>query len=86
MAYRENQPFNDNMLRPCPVLDNPGRLTAIVNKTGVTSTDAVAPEKAEDFADKCVDRANAWAPVAEKLWKCNGKYSECQTCDEIKKQ
>ena len=25
MAYRRNQPFNDNMLRPCPVLDNPGR-------------------------------------------------------------
>ena len=29
MAYRRSQPFNDNMLRPCPVLDNPGRLTQI---------------------------------------------------------
>ena len=24
MGYKDNQPFNKNMLRPCPVLDNPG--------------------------------------------------------------
>ena len=23
MAYHDNQPFNDNMLRPCPMLENP---------------------------------------------------------------
>ena len=22
-AYHDNQPFNDNMLRPCPMLENP---------------------------------------------------------------
>ena len=27
-----NQPFNRNLLRPCPVLDNPGRLTQMVDK------------------------------------------------------
>ena len=29
MGYHDNQPFNENMLRPCPVLDNPilGRLS-----------------------------------------------------------
>ena len=30
MGYHDNQPWNENMLRPCPVLDNPGRLTEIV--------------------------------------------------------
>lgn len=23
MAYRNNQPFNENHLRPCPMLENP---------------------------------------------------------------
>ncbi len=25
-AYHDNQPFNDNMLRPCPMLENPDKL------------------------------------------------------------
>ncbi len=29
-GYHDNQPWNDNMLRPCQVLENPGRLTAVV--------------------------------------------------------
>lgn len=29
MGYRKSQPFNDNLLRPCPVLDNPGALTSV---------------------------------------------------------
>lgn len=43
MAYRRSQPFNDNMLRPCPVLDNPGRLTQIVEESGARSTDLESP-------------------------------------------
>ena len=30
MQYKANQPFNDNHLRPCPLLDNPGRLADMV--------------------------------------------------------
>jgi len=30
MAYHDNQPFNGNHLRPCPLLDNPGRLADMV--------------------------------------------------------
>lgn len=69
MAYRARQPFNDNMLRPCPVLDNPGRLTEMVEQTGAKSTDLKCPEKASDYCDKCVAAAAKWAPVADKLWK-----------------
>ena len=38
MQYRRNQPFNHNQLRPCPLLDNPGRLTQMVEKSGAKST------------------------------------------------
>ena len=72
MGYRHNQPFNDNMLRPCPVLDNPGRLTKIVEESGAESTDYSDKETAKEYSDKCVDVAERWKPVAEKLWTESG--------------
>ena len=69
MGYHDNQPWSSNMLRPCPVLDNPGRLTEIVEKSGAKSTDYQNLESAKEFSDKCVDTAEKWAPVADKLWK-----------------
>jgi MoaA/NifB/PqqE/SkfB family radical SAM enzyme len=73
MNYHNNQPFNKNMLRPCPVLDNPGRLTQMVQKAGAHSTDILAPEEAGEYCGKCVERAKCWAPVADKLWHESGK-------------
>ena len=69
MGYRHNQPFNGNMLRPCPVLDNPGKLTAIVEESGAISTDYSDKETAKEYSDKCVTASERWAPVADKLWK-----------------
>ncbi len=37
MAYRENQPFNNNHLRPCPMLENPEYLREMVKKCGAKS-------------------------------------------------
>lgn len=34
MAYRDNQPFNNNHLRPCPMLENPAILQRMVKETG----------------------------------------------------
>ncbi|MCE5201635.1 MAG: radical SAM protein [Synergistaceae bacterium] len=68
MQYRANQPFNDNMLRPCPLLDNHGRLTEIVEKSGAVSTDMLNRENVRDLSSKCEKSATAWAPVASKLW------------------
>ena len=39
MAYHDNMPFNDNMLQPCPMLENPERLRKMVAETGAHSTD-----------------------------------------------
>ena len=46
MEYHRNQPFNDNMLRPCPLLDNAGKLAEMVDQTGARSTDLRHPEDA----------------------------------------
>ena len=77
MGYHDNQPFNENMLRPCPVLDNPGRLTAIVEASGAKSTDYQDVETVKEYSDKCVDAAANWAPVADKLWACSGHCAGC---------
>lgn len=69
MAYRRNQPFNENMLRPCPVLDNPGRLTDMVDESGAHSTDLMSPERACDYCGRCVDAAARWAKVADEMWE-----------------
>ena len=76
MGYHDNQPFNENMLRPCPVLDNPGRLTRLVEESGAKSTDYRDLESAEEFSDKCVSAAVGWAPVADRLWRESGKGSD----------
>ena len=72
MAYRRDQPFNENKLRPCPVLDNPGALTKIVAESNAKSTDYMAQESAREYSDKCVEKAENWAPVADELWKSSG--------------
>ncbi len=68
MAYHDEQPFNDNYLRPCPMLDNPGKLAEMVEATGAHSTNLEAPETATGLCDKCAPVAERWRPVADELW------------------
>lgn len=81
MGYRRNQPFNQNMLRPCPVLDNPGALTRIVEESGAISTDYQANESAKEYSDKCEAAASRWAVTADELWTSSGHAcSGCSGC------
>jgi len=68
MEYRKNQPFNENMLRPCPMLDNPEMLRYMVQESGAHSTDLLAPESAEELTAKTEAAAEAWAETADELW------------------
>lgn len=81
MAYHDGQPFNDNMLRPCPMLENPDILPRLVETAGAHSTDPQAPENAEDLCAKTVAYAADWAPTANRLWdkkaSCGGDCSYC---------
>lgn len=69
MAYKEGQPFNDNFLKPCPMLENPEILQELVKRTGAKSTDLEAPETCEHLCGKCTEYAKAWGPVADRLWE-----------------
>ena len=69
MAYHDGQPFNRNMLRPCPMLENPEKLRKMVADTGAHSTDPQSPESAEHLCAKCDRYANCWEPVSRELWE-----------------
>lgn len=73
MAYKNNQPFNNNHLRPCPLLDNPGALARVVDESGAKSTDMQSPEDVHELCDKCKERAIAWAHVADEIWEGKNK-------------
>lgn len=77
MAYHDNQPFNDNMLRPCPMLENPEFLRLMVKETKAESTDYQSFESVDHLCDKTVKYAENWKPTADKLWHgcCN-----CYNC------
>ena len=73
MEYKKNQPFNDNLLRPCPLLDNNGRLAEMVHASGAHSTDLTCPEDVDNLCAKCKRISEQWTPVSEKLWFPNRK-------------
>lgn len=65
-AYQKRQPFNGNHLRPCPLIDNPEQLAAIVAESNARSTqesNVDAAAQAESFKEY----AAAWGAVAERL-------------------
>ncbi|MCC8072756.1 MAG: radical SAM protein [Clostridiales bacterium] len=66
--YQKAQPFNDNMLQPCPMLENPECIRELVEKTGAKSTDLQSPEDVHDLCAKCAKYANDWAPKADEIW------------------
>lgn len=73
MAYRDNQPFNENHLRPCPMLENPEILQRMVKETGAKSTDLQSPESVEHLCGKCEQYAKNWQPRADELWAQTAK-------------
>ncbi|MGI6500534.1 MAG: radical SAM protein [Anaerostipes sp.] len=81
MAYHDNQPFNDNMLRPCPMLENPEALRQMVAQTGAVNTDYQSPESADHLCDKTTPYAESWKVNADKLWY---GCSDCSKCHKEK--
>lgn len=68
-AYQAAQPFNENHLRPCPLLDNPEALRTIVHAAKARSTQPIDQEDVDSLTAKCEKAAAAWAPVADALWE-----------------
>ena len=76
MAYHDGQPFNENHLLPCPMLENPELLREMVHKTGAHSTDLQSPETVDHLCDKCESYAACWKPEADRLWSAGDHHHE----------
>ncbi|TGC09228.1 radical SAM protein [Methanolobus halotolerans] len=68
-AFRNAQPFSQNPLRPCPLIDNPQSIIDVVKAGGAKSTHLANPESAEDLARKSYDRAKEWEKLSDDLFK-----------------
>lgn len=68
LAYHDHQPFNENHLRPCPMLENPEILPELVQRTGAKSTDLQSPESAGHLCEKCAAYAENWKCAADRIW------------------
>lgn len=69
--YKENQPFNENHLRPCPLLDNINRLAEMVDSSEANSTDLENPEDVHELCAKCKKAAGDWEIAANRIWEEN---------------
>ncbi|MCL1828525.1 MAG: hypothetical protein FWG32_03405 [Oscillospiraceae bacterium] len=78
MAYHDNQPFNENHLRVCPLLDNPDALIEMVETSNAISTDMQDPENVRELSAKCEKAAASWAVAANGLWASSGHCAGCK--------
>ena len=67
-SYRKHYPWNDNMLQPCPMLENPEVLPEIVHEANAPSTEYVTPDPVDDLCARTTPYAKSWAPKADELW------------------
>ena len=67
-AYQKRQPFHDNFLRPCPIIDVPEALREIVAESGARPThegaDSVLEGTVAEHLDGC---SRAWGCTANGI-------------------
>ena len=71
MQYHDNIPFSDNMLKPCPMLENSGKLVEMVRAAKAESTDLESPQDAEHLCGNTKKYAENWNPFADRIWAEN---------------
>ncbi len=68
-AYQKRQPFSDNLLRPCPIIDVPQALRDIVKESGAHPThDGADGLFLEENARVLDEKAALWQRKADEIW------------------
>ena len=66
---RENQMSNENLLRPCMIIDHPEQYREVCSMPGVKFTHEGAESVITKFASSIDEYAKQWEKLAEKAWK-----------------
>lgn len=67
-AFRKRQPYTENHLRPCCIIDNPHVLREIVAETGAYPTHEGAETVVTCLAKKLDEYADKYKKIADKAW------------------
>ncbi len=69
-AIRKRQPYSDNYLRPCMIIDNPQVLQDVVDEAGPEETcRGGALRLVRDLKPMLLDYASQWQSLAEPVWR-----------------
>ena len=80
MGFRKRQPFNENHLRPCSIIDNPHVLREIVAETGAYPTHPDAESVVTSLAKQLDDYSCSYGRIADKVW--NEEYVPKEDVEE----
>lgn len=69
MAFRKRQPYSENLLRPCSIIDSPQILRDVIAETGAHPTHEGAETIITTLAKPLDEYAEAWKCYADKAWE-----------------
>jgi MoaA/NifB/PqqE/SkfB family radical SAM enzyme len=69
MGFKKRQPYTENHLRPCSIIDNPHVLRDIVAETGAYPTHDGAETIITSLAKDLDDYADKYKVIADKAWE-----------------
>jgi len=69
-TIRSQQPYVDNLLRPCMIIDVPEVLREAVARCGAHPTHPGAETIITDLAEQVDENARRWAELADAEWEC----------------
>jgi len=85
-AYQKRQPFSENLLRPCPIIDLPDVLREMVDESGAIPSHDGADDILKGANAAQLDKiAEAWRKQADEKWEeiCKGNGQESAEEDRI---
>ncbi|MGQ9629807.1 MAG: radical SAM protein [bacterium] len=68
-AFRKRRPYNENLLLPCPIIDNPQILRDVVAETGAHPTHDGAETIITELKDHLDWYAREYGAVADRAWR-----------------
>lgn len=74
-AIRSRQPYSDNLLRPCMIIDNTDVLRDVVASHGAYPTHPQARRLLDEFAPALDDYAESYRRIADTAWEDVGRGS-----------
>lgn len=84
-AYQQRQPFDENLLRPCPLIDQPEKMRSMVSEAEATPTHEGADTLLHGWHARQIDEIAAnWKETADSKWSEWHKEKEEATAETVK--